>query len=57
MLMSEKMKKALMSAAASSAMEGMALDGEMLRAAEQILEGKMTLQDYFDRIGSDVTEK
>ena len=57
MLMSEKMKKALMSAVASSAMEGMALDGEMLRAAEQILEGKMTLQDYFDRIGSDVTEK
>lgn len=55
--MSEKMKKALMSAAASSAMEGMALDSEMLHAAEQILEGKMTLQDYFDRIGSDVTEK
>ncbi len=55
--MSEKMKKALMSAAASSAMEGVPLDGEMLSAVELILEGKMTLQDYFARIEPDIMEK
>ena len=55
--MSEKMKKALMSAAASSAMEGAPLDSEMLNVVELILEGKMTLQDYFTLISSGEMEK
>ncbi len=55
--MSEKMKTALMSAAASSAMEGVPLDSEMLSAVELILEGKMTLQDYFTLVSSGEMEK
>lgn len=48
--MSEKMFKALLSAAASSAMEGMPLDEDKLNVAEKIISGEITLQDYFESI-------
>ena len=48
--MSEKVLRALMSAAASSAMEGLPLDDEKLTVIERILCGEMTLQDYFDSV-------
>lgn len=48
--MSEKTLKMLLSAAASSAMEGLPLDDEKLGIVEMILSGEMTLQDYFDSV-------
>lgn len=48
--MSENTLRALKSAAASSAMEGLPLDEEKLGVIEKILNGEMTLQDYFERI-------
>ena len=48
--MSEKTLRALLSAAASSAMEGLPLDEEKLGVVERILNGEMTLQEYFDSV-------
>ena len=48
--MSEKTLRALLSAAASSAMEGLPLDDEKLGIIEKILSGEITLQDYFDSV-------
>ena len=48
--MSEKMWSAMMSAAASSAMEGLPLDDDKLSVIQKILNGEMTLQDYFDSV-------
>ena len=48
--MSEIVLRALLSAAASSAMEGLPLDDEKLGIIEKILNGEMTLQDYFDSV-------
>lgn len=48
--MSEKKLKALMSATASSAMEGLPLDEEMILAVKKILQGEMTFQDYVESI-------
>ena len=48
--MSEKALRALLSAAASSAMEGLPLDNESLGIVENILVGDMTLQDYFESV-------
>ncbi len=48
--MSEETKLALMEAAASSAMEGLPLSEAKLHTIEEILEGKITLQDYFSTL-------
>ena len=48
--MSEKTLRALLSAVASSAMEGLPLDDEKLGVIERILNGEMTLQEYFDSV-------
>ena len=48
--MSEKTLRALLSAAASSAMEGLPLDDEKLGIIQKILNGEMTLQNYFDSV-------
>ena len=48
--MSEKTMRALLNAAASSAMEGLPLDDEKLSIIEKILNGEMTLQDYFESV-------
>ena len=48
--MSEITSRALLSAAASSAMEGLPLDNEKLGIIEKILNGEMTLKDYFDSV-------
>lgn len=48
--MSDKTRKAIQNAAASSAMEGLPLDEEKLRIVERILDGDMTLQEYFDSV-------
>ena len=48
--MSEQTLRSLLSAAASSAMEGLPLDAEKLGIIEKILDGEMTLQDYFDSV-------
>ena len=48
--MSEQTIRALLSAAASSAMEGLPLDDERLCIIKKILNGEMTLQDYFDSV-------
>jgi len=48
--MSEKMLSALMSAAASSAMEGLPLDDEKLNIVKSILNGETTLQEFFDSV-------
>lgn len=48
--MSEQTLRALLSAAASSAMEGLPLDDEGLGIIKKILNGEMTLQDYFDSV-------
>ena len=44
------MLRALLSAAASSAMEDLPLDNEKLCIIEKILNGEMTLQDYFESV-------
>lgn len=49
-IMSEKTLRALLNAAASSAMEGLPLDDEKLGIIEKILNGEMTLQDYYDSV-------
>lgn len=48
--MSESTLRALMSAAASSAMEGLPLDEEKLGVIMKILNSEMTLQDYFESV-------
>ena len=48
--MSEKTLRALLSAAASSAMEGLPLDENKFAIIEKILNGEMTLEDYFDSV-------
>lgn len=48
--MRENTMRALMSAAASSAMEGLPLDEEKLKVVEKILCGEMTLQEYFESL-------
>lgn len=48
--MSETTLKAIMNAAASSAMEGLPLDNEKLGIVERILNGEITLQDYFESV-------
>lgn len=48
--MSESTLRALMSAAASSAMEGLPLDDEKLGIVQKILNCEMTLQDYFESV-------
>lgn len=48
--MSDSMMQALRNAAASSAMEGMPLSEQDMKAVESIIDGKSSLQDYFDRI-------
>lgn len=45
--MTERDIFALKNAAASSAMEGLPLTEAQLQTAEMILDGKMTLEDYF----------
>ena len=55
--MSEQTKQALLSAAASSAMEGLPLNEEQLEVVENILAGGMTLQDYFEHIMNRCAEK
>ena len=45
--MTERERIGLKNAAASSAMEGLPLSEEQMRTAELILDGKMTLEDYF----------
>lgn len=46
--MSEKAKRALLSAAASSAMEGIPVSSENMKIIESIMNGEMTLQEYID---------
>ena len=48
--MSERTLQAVLSAAASSAMEGLPLDEDQLAIIEKILNREMTLQDYFERV-------
>ena len=48
--MSEQTLRAILGAAASSAMEGLPLDDEKLSIVERIMSGEMTLQEYFDRV-------
>ena len=54
--MSEITLRALLNAAASSAMEGLPLDDEKLGIIEKILDGEMTLQDYFESVKSRCAE-
>ena len=48
--MNNQLNQALASAAASSAMEGMPLSAQDLSVVKQILEGSLTLADYFTTI-------
>ena len=48
--MTEREKFGLKNAAASSAMEGLPLSEEQMHTAELILDGKMTLEDYFSSL-------
>ncbi len=48
--MSDTMYRALKNAAASSAMEGLPLTEDDIAAIIAILEGEMTLQDYFSTL-------
>lgn len=48
--MNNQLNQALASAAASSAMEGMSLSAQDLSVVKQILEGSLTLTDYFTTI-------
>lgn len=48
--MSDKTLKALQSAAASSAMEGLALDDEKLDVIAKILNSELTLQSYLESL-------
>ena len=54
--MSEETEKALMSAAASSAMEGLPLNDEELGIAKKILEGEMTLQEFISSLKAQYQE-
>ena len=47
---SDKTLKALQSAAASSAMEGLALDDEKLDVIAKILNSELTLQSYLESL-------
>ena len=48
--MTERERFGLKNAAASSAMEGLPLSEEQMHTAELILDGKMTLEDYFSSL-------
>jgi hypothetical protein len=48
--MSNQLNQALASAAASSAMEGTPLSAQDLSIVKQILEGSLTLSEYFTAI-------
>lgn len=48
--MSNQLNQALASAAASSAMEGMPLSDKDLSIVKRILEGSLTLSEYFTAI-------
>ena len=48
--MSENTRRALLSAAASSAMEGLPLDDEKFGIIVKILNGELALQDYFESV-------
>ena len=48
--MGEQKMRALQNAAASSAMEGLPLDDEKLSIIGKILDGELTLQDYFESV-------
>lgn len=48
--MNTQLDKALANAAASSAMEGLPLSTQELSIVKQILEGDLTLTDYFTMI-------
>lgn len=50
--MSELVLQALRNAAASSAMEGMPVESHHMEVIERILNGEMTLQDYFEQLKS-----
>lgn len=54
--MSEAEQRALRNAAASSAMEGLPLDAKDLKTVTDILEGKMTLQDFLQSIKAQYQE-
>ena len=47
--MSAEQQKALLNAAASSAMEGLPLEPRHLQTVTEILEGRLTIEDYLDR--------
>ena len=47
--MSTEQQKALLNAAASSAMEGLPLEPRHLQTVTEILEGRLTIEDYLDR--------
>lgn len=48
--MNEQTQKAILSAAASSAMEGLPLDEENIKTVERILNGELTLQEYYENL-------
>lgn len=48
--MSDSVAQALRNAAASSAMEGLPLSVQDIKTIESILNGKMSLQEYFEKI-------
>lgn len=48
--MSEAEQRALRNAAASSAMEGLPLDAKDFKVVTDILDGKMTLQDFLQSV-------
>lgn len=50
--MSETMQQAVLNAAASSAMEGLPLNQQDFDIIQDILEGKMTLQEYLKKLQS-----
>lgn len=54
--MSESEKRALRNAAASSAMEGLPLNESDLEIIKSILDGKMTLQDFFASVKAQYKE-
>lgn len=48
--MTDRERFALQNAAASSAMEGLPMSEDQIHTAEMILDGKMTLEDYFRKL-------
>lgn len=48
--MSEILLQAIRNAAASSAMEGLPVESRHMEVIERILNGEMTLEDYFNQL-------